>query len=434
MIEQVGIEVKLLLYDSFGEEFDACKCEIDLSFIESAVTAGGSRNDERINLEMIQDASDRKFFSELLACDLDEQSIVDVVLMGIDEKLLWVKFKESFKEGAVEGYTIETVTVAKEKIRGLKYNEGTLMMLDDRSVLTVFYLCPVTQLIRKNEIVLEGKIKCFQFHGSVFIYSNLDKVSFMDLKEPQEPSLIQIRLKGITCLTVVDHLQRFIIGICWNQKFYHITFPSQRKQPKKKDQFEELQSSDIEMIPEVARFLENGEKKLLELEQKIKHAQSMQNLLAHLRRQKGFVAGEATVDFHQNFPQSLPENAIVCKVTDQKLGSEFIEIKIKLEKILNVLNFSVITFDREGSNGTITKTLKVDGNKENVHILIPAESGDDATNKMSLELYIAFDFTTQTRFLTYPIEITKVTSSTEARIGLGDSLDVCLETVEKMEL
>lgn len=434
VVQQIGVEVKLLLYDSFSEEFDVSKCEFDLSFPQDEVTIGGCRDDEIICVEMIEDAIDVKFFNGLLACDLVEDSISDVLLVSIDEKLLWVKFSKKFKKGAIDDYAIVTVTVAKKKIIGLKYYEGLLMILDSQTTLTLLYLCPVTALIRKKEILLEGKVNCFRFHHNcVFIYSNSDKVIFMNLKNPMEPSTQRMELKGIMSFTIVDQPQPFIIGICCNRMFYYITIPSHLQQnSRRKDQFEELGGSDIEAIPEVARFLENGEKKLLEIEQKIKRVRMLQTLMKHLSSQNNFKAGEAIINFHRNIPATIPDGMIVCKVMNEKLGSEFIEVQMLLTKVLTQLDCLDIIFRRKGSGGIETKHLRVCGN--GVHFLMPAKKNDDAKNKMSLEVRFTFDVEGKTRALTYPVSIKQVTPSAYAQICLRDSLDICLETVASMKM
>ena len=436
VVEQIGIEVKLLLYDSFVNEFGLCKCAFDLTFPRDPVSADGSRKDEKFSVEIVKSARDKKFFNELLVCNVDQESVIDVVLLAIDEKLLWVKFKGIFQDVEPGDYKIETIVVLKEKIRGLKFYEGILTILDESSLLSVFYLCKMTQLIRKKEIFLEGAVSCFRFHrGSIFVYSNLEKIIFIDLKNPQDLTKQYVSLKGITSFTIVEHPQQCLIAINRNQMFYFVNFPNQvQRHIKKSDEFEDLQGSEIEMIPEVARFLENSEKQLLEIEDKIKQAQSMKSLINYLTTEKETKAGEATIKFHRNFPGTISDDAIVCNVTDQKLGSEFIEIQIELSKIFKVLNSFSIVFQRKGVNGSYNKTLKLEGHKEFLHVLIPAENDDDVTNIISLDLSIAFDIKGQTRLIMYPIPIKELTPSNGPRVYFQDNLDTCLETITSMKM
>jgi hypothetical protein len=430
VIEQIGVEVKLLLYDSFDSNFGPCKCEFDLSFPRDPVTVDGSRKDEKICVEIVESARNQKFFSELLACNVEEESIDDVVLVAIDEKLLWVKFKGSFREDCEDDYEIETVTVAKERIREVKYFDGILVVLDESSILTVFYLCPVTQLIRKNEIVLEGEVKCFRFHkDKLFVYSNLEQVIFVDLKKPQEPSKRYVKLKGIVCLTIVD---QFLLAICRNQQFFHIAFPT-RFQEKSND-FEELLDSEIEEIPEVARFLENSERKLLELEKEIKTSQTMKSFMEFLATEKEVKGGEATIKFHRNFPETIPETLEVFKVTNQKIGSEFIELQINFSRIFSVLTSFDVNFERKSPAGILTRTFTVTKNKENLHALIPAENDDDPSNEMNLDLSVSLDIKGKTRLISYPITVKEVAASNGPRVRLRDCLDACLETIAAMKM
>lgn len=59
-----------------------------------------------------------KFFSDLVASDMER--IHDILLVSIDNKLLWIKFPGSFRDAAFD-YTVETVTTMKANIRGIKY-------------------------------------------------------------------------------------------------------------------------------------------------------------------------------------------------------------------------------------------------------------------------------------------------------------------------
>lgn len=436
VVEQIGIEVKLLLYDSFVSEFGLCKCMFDLTFPQDPVTADGSRKDEKFSVEIVASVRHKKFFNELLVCNVDQESIVDVVLMAVDEKLLWVKFKGSFRDVEPGDYKIETIVVLKEKIRGLKFYEGILAILDESSILSIFYLCKVTQMIRKKELLLEGNVRCFRFHrGSIFVYSNLDKIIFIDLKNPQELTKQYVSLKGITSFTIVDHPQQFLIAINRNRMFYFVNFPSQNQRHiKKPDEFEDLEGSDIEVIPEVARFLEKSEKQLKEIEKKIKRAQAIKSLMNYLTTEKETKGGEATIKFHRNLPGTINDDAIVCNVTDQKLGCEFIEIQVELSKVFKVLNSYNIFFQRRGVNGIYNKTLKLEGHKEILHVLLPAEEDDNATNIMSLDLSIVLDIKGQTRLTMYPIPIKEVTPSNGPRVYFQDNLDTCLETIASMKM
>lgn len=372
--------------------------------------------------------NDEKFFCELLACDLKEESIIDVLLISIDDKLFWIKYKQNFQKRALDGFVITAITAAKGTIRGMKYADGVLMMLDDSSVLTVYQFCTTLNAITKREILLDGNVKCFRFNGSIFIYSNLEKIIFIDLRNPSASASHIVNLHGITCFSIVTEL-KIIIAVCRNQMFYSL--PLQRPQVKKKlTDFETFSDSDIEQIPCVAKFLEAEERAMMGMEKKIVQAQKLKFLMQHLTTNKGFKAGDATIKLYQNFPSTLPDDAIVCKATDQKLGSGFIEATIRLSKILASLTLS-IAFHRLGASGIITRMIKINCAKESVRVVMP---DDDATDKMSLDLHLSYTFKGETRLLTFPIDILEIIRCNTPRIKLADDFDKCLDAIRNMKM
>lgn len=436
LVQQTGIDVQIQLYSSFGLESRELKSEFELSFPKDAVSVDASRETEKICVQMIEGPLkdyDRIFLRELLACDLTQESINDVLLVSVDEKLMWIKYKGSFHEGAKENYSIETITSMKENIRGMNYYHGSLMVLDNFSVLTIFYLCPILKLIKKREILLEGQVKCFRFHQNMFIYSNLRTVTLIKATNPQAAETYIVDLKGIICFSVVTELN-CIIAICRNQMFYYISVNKtcQLQQKKKKDDFQLLENSDIELIPSVARFVETEEKKLLVIEREIKKAQELKTLLQHLMANRDFSGGDAHVTFRA-YLSEVPANAIVCDVGDQPLGSGFIEVKIKLANILTNMTFS-IAFYRHASSGVFTQIVEVIDARELVHIIIPAENTDNASNKMSLDVNFKYDYKGKTRLLVYPINISQVVPYDCPRIKLKNSFDRCLEIINEMKM
>lgn len=436
LVKQSGIDVKVQLYSSFGVEGSDAKCEFDLSFSKDAVSIDGSRHTEKICVQMIEGPfkdCDRGFLTELLACDLKQESLDDVLLISIDERLMWIKYKRSFLEGAKDGYSIETITSAKENIRGLKFCDGFLMMLDCLSILTIVHLCPSLQFITKKEILLEGQAKCFCFHQNMFVYSNLKKVVFIDATNPERPEIRYVDLKGIVCFSVVTELN-CIIAICHNQMFFHIplTCTNQQHQKRNNDNFQVLQNSDIELIPSIAKFVKAEEEKLLVIERKIKKGQQLKTLFQHLMENRDFTAGVAVVTFHRNFPV-IPDSAIVCNVGNQQLGCGFVEIKINLSNILTTMTFSV-AFYRHALSGVLTQTVEVVDAKETVFILLPAENNEDSSNKMSLDVNFTYDFKGESRLLIYPVDINLVVPFDGPRVKLKHSLDNCLEIVNKRNM
>lgn len=429
--------MKLLLYNSFGEGIDAARREFEMSFPKDPASIEGARCNESICVEMVQGPlakQDRKFFLELLGCDLIQESIVDVLLLANGNKLCWIKYSGSFNDGSDDDDAIEpvTVTVARGNIRGIKYCDEFLLMLDDLSILSVFYYCATSRVIRKKEILLVGSVKCFRFHQNMFIYSNLEKVTSIDASKPDSPKTHSVDLKGIVCFTVVTELNA-IIAICHNQMFYYLPIQSSSKHGISHcHAFEEIEDSDIENIPSVAKFLENEERRLESIERRIKEAQNLKMLMQHLKSNRDFKAGEATIKFHKNFPEYVDE-ATVCRVTDQKLGAGFIEVTIEFHKILAGTAVTII-FSRQTPSSTLTRMVKVESTKTAVRFILPAESTDDPKNKMSLELSFAYNCKSECRQIIYPLKIKKVIALDGPRIKLKDDLNDCVKHVENMKM
>lgn len=426
--------MKLHLYSSFGVESSDLKCEFDLSYPRDAISIHASRNSEKICAQMIEGPFkkiDETFFTEMLACDLRKETIRDVLLVSIDAKLLWIKYKGSYREG-VDEYSIETIASVNENIRGLKYCDGMLLILDELSVLTIFYV--KGKLINKKEILLEGEVKCFSFHQNAFIYSNLKKIVFVDVTNPQTPSTFVVNLKGIVCFSVVTELN-FIVAICHNHMFYYIPLSRPKQQHKKrlKDEFEVLTNTDIELIPSIARFIEAEEKNLHLTSQKIKDALELKTFLQHLIISRNFSAGDAVITFHQNYPKVPDSGLVICNFDNQLFDVGFIEVKISFSKLLTTMSFTV-AFYRQTSSGLITQLTKVVNAKETVSIFLPADTTDDPSNKMSLDVNLNYDFRGGTRLLIYPINVSLVVPFDGPRVKLKNSLDNCLEIINKLKM
>lgn len=428
LIEQAGIEFKIKCFSSFGE--DSCQCnEFDLSFPSDPVSKTANRATERVCVAMIEgplDKSATKFFSDLLASDLT--LIHDVLLVSIDNKLLWIKFAGSFRELTLD-YSVETVTTMKANIRGI-YCAGFIMVLDHDSLLTIFHLCPVTKAIRRKKIFLEGKVKCFRFHENLFAYSNLNKIIFIDASVPNAPSTHSVNLKNIVCFSIVPQ-QQFVIAICANNMFYHVPMEKPLGRSLKRSFFEEIESSEIEAIPEVAKFLENEEKHLLRLAKCIKEAQKLKIFMQHLLESPGFNAGSATVKFHRSFPQ-VSKETILCKFSDQRINSYVMVLEILIADAL-IGQCLTLNFRRHSRSGVATRTIKTDASTNKLEVVVPGEPSDHPSNEMSLELSLSYEIHGEPREFSFPISITRVIPFEGPEVKLKSSFDDCLTLIEKMK-
>lgn len=436
IVEQTGAKVMIRLLDSFNDDRISCSCEFDLSFPSDSVSINSNRNDENICVEMIEgplSEATALFFTELLACNLQKESVCDILLTSIDNKLIWVKYKDSFTDGAIDGYTIESITTANGAILGIKFYNERLLVLDETSLLSVFYLCPMTGIIKKKEMQLNGKVKCFRFYRSFFIYSNMKSVFFVSFSKPGEPDVHSVDLKGIVCFTVVPELNA-IVAICHHCMFYHLPVQFNHQRAGNGLDFQDFTHADVESIPSVTRFFEVEEQKLMKLAETVRETQSLKFLLQHLSENKDFVAGSAIITFLNNMPKCSTK-IIFCKVTDQKLGNGFIEVKLNLKKVLLKMRLS-ITLSRHLASGVADRIVKIDDACEENHIVMPAETTDDASNKMTLDLIFSYKSSCngEEKLITLPINIIKVIPFDGPRIKLKGGLDDCLQAIKRIKL
>lgn len=374
-------------------------------------------------------ADETKFFSELLNCNMEEESIHDVLLISIDDKIMWIKYNGSFIDGAVNGYSVETITSMGGNIRGIKFCNNYLMILDEESILTVVYLCPVMNTIQRKIIQLEGKVRCFRFHKMTFIYSNLDKVIFVDFKGKGDSVIHSVNLSLIVCFTVISE-QRFIIAICANRMFYYLPISKPKKPIENVNEFEDF-NSEIEEIPGVVQFIAQEERRMIETEMQIKDAMKLRILLEHIISNRNFEAGTATIKFHHSVPTVTSEDTFVCKISDQKFNASVIEVNIELAEILSTTQVA-ITFRRSTMSGVVTRMIKIEKPKKNLRIIVPGEPTDNPSSKMSLELTFNYETRNEPRVLSFPIKITKVIPSDGPRTKLKRSFDDCLALVENV--
>lgn len=434
LIEQAGIEFKIKCFTSFGEDSSSSPCnEFDLSFPSDPVSKTANRDSEAVCVAMIEGPLNKKariFFSDLLASDLE--SVHDVLLVSIDNRLLWINFRGSFRE-TVFDYSVETVTTMKANIRGIHFCNGFLMVLDHNSLLTIFHICPIAKVVKRKEIFLENRVQCFRFHENLFAYSNLNKIIFIDATVPTAPSTHSVNLKNIVCFSIVPE-QNFLVAICANKMFYQVSMlkPERLRRSLKRSFFEEIEFSEIETIPEVAKFLENEENELILTENRIKEAQKLKIFLQHILENENFNAGSATVKFHRSFPQ-VSEDTILCKISDQRIDSFVLELEISIADIL-IGQSLTITFRRHSSSqGVLTRIIKTEASANKLHIIVPGESSDGPSNKMSLELSFSYEKHREPRELSFPISIRQVIPFEGPEVKLKSSFDDCLTLIEKMK-
>lgn len=430
--------LKVKLYDSFGETFSE-NCEFDLSFCEDPITLGGNRDNEKVCALLIDDITkdrDVRFFSELLACQLELENVMNVLLVSIDERLSWIKFSGNFKTELIDDYSIELLTTKKSRIVGLHYYKTVLMLIDELSVLSVFYMCQQTKLIRKKEIVVGGKIRCFRFYGSNFICSTREKLTIIDLKEPSKPSEKYAIIKNINCFTVVDNL-KFVIAICKNNLVYHIRLiqKCQTTSDENGTCFLDILDSDIEAIPAVSKFFAMEEKKFLQLQKQIQDSQNLKQLLERLQMEPGdFIAGEATIKFHQNIPNSYDDSVRLCHARDLKLKACILEVDIKFHPIFASSNLTLVLAYKNVKSTTSTRRIKIENVRTREKVCFPI---DGQVDKMKCDINVEVSLNSEISHrlcpLNYRINVASIIRPNDPDLQLEDDLKRCKEIVERLK-
>lgn len=435
VIEQFDVYIKVKIYQTFGDDFQE-RCEFDLSFPEDSVSVGGRRDDEKFSVLMIEKITNERdiiFFNELLACNVHDETVLDILFISIDEKLLWIKFNDD----TLDEYSIETLTIAKTKILGLHYYKGVLMFIDENSILTIFYLCPTTKLIHKKEISLGGKVDCFRFYGSRLIYSNPDNMTFLDLKDHSKPSESYANIRNVSSFTIVEDL-KFIIAICRNNFLYYI--PLNQKSPQNCQEnvnFVEIPDNDLQTIPEVSKFYEMEEQNLLKIEKEIRESTKIKLFLERLQLESGdFIAGKATIKFHDNIPNSLIDNMKFYRIQDQSI-KRILEIEIHFHEILNALGLDV-TFAWQNLNSTSIKRFRINDSRTMNKICLPVEiTADDEKCDMSLCVSLNLGINNRTCPLTYPINIASIIRKNDRNpiqnFLFQNDLERCKEIVKRLK-
>lgn len=436
------MSLKLKLFDSFGETFDE-KCEFDLSFVDDPVTFGGDRDNEKVCAILIENITKEKelrFFNELLVCQLENENITNILLVTVDERLSWIKFSGNYRVDPVEDYSIELLTCTKCRILGVHYHKSTLMLIDDNSVLTLFYMCPTTQLIRKKEIVVGGKITCFRFAGCNFLCSTSEKLTIIDLRDPSRPSEKFAHIKNINCFTVVDSLKS-VLAICRNNFVYHIPLIQQRSHTVATTDngtcFMEITDSAIESIPEVAKFFEIEEREFLDLEKRIQTAESHKALLERLQMEsRDFIAGEATIKFHQNMPTSFDDSVRLCHAQGQSLKACILEVEIQFHPILVASRLTVTLAYKHAKSATSTaiRRIRLENARTKETLCLPVDGHLDKT-KCDIRINVSLNSQLSHRLspVYYRINATVITHPNDRDLQLDDDLTRCKEIVKRLK-
>lgn len=443
LVRKLGTRMTVELFKSLDPGIQLH--EFDLSFPKSEAVCPPNeaiRKDEKISVLMIPDIiftdGAVELFNQILLCDLPNLGVRDVLLLAIDEKLLWIKYKFSYctkNEDIADNadYTIETVYTSKAKIIALKFIGCRLILLDELSILTILEKSPSTNEIKKRELLLDGKLECFDFNTdlNLFVYSNIEKVTLMHFKNQAEQEVVDENVLGIISLSIVPELN-CVIAISRNRLFFYIPIRKKRF-IYKKNSFQMLEDDQLCQLPDVAKYLAEQERVMLEMEQQIRNEISLGSKLRLLEARGDMPAGKATIHFLNELPQNIPNDAIMCKNFDRAI--RYIELQINMLDMPIIYNSS-IAFSRILNGATVTRTIKIK-DQLNHCIYVPRETEDGPTKKMSLDLNSSLEFNGQKIILTYPIIIESITPSSEneemaKKLG-PPSLDECLKMIGNLK-
>lgn len=359
-----------------------------------------------------------EFFNAFLGCDLMNENISSILLASIDDRLLWIKPDD-----------IDTKLISKGKILGMRSYNGGLMVIDQYWMLTNYYYCPESKIIKKNEIPLVGGVKCFRFHEDYLIYAAKYKMVIMKFPNPTlEPETSEISLGMVSSFTIVgDH--DFLIAIDANKFFYLIPLMMSRYVYDKHDKndFFELTQDQIIKLPESIKYLEKQEEELKALSEEFEREMDLKILLDHLEENHEFVGGSAKIKFLPCLMENDP-NDIICNRTNSTNGG-MIRISVILQSILKPFFFSIGFFRYTKKKGALVRDIDVDGKKQaNFNIFVPCEVGDDPENEMELVIH----FKTEEAVLEFPMTLDGVEKHEYYQDAKNDQMDEVIKTIEKL--
>lgn len=357
------------------------------------------------------------FFSEFLGVDLSENKM-SILLTSIDSRLLWIK-----PDG------IETKLISKGKILALRYYNGGLMMIDEYFMLTIFYYCNTSKLVKKNEIPLVGGVRCFRFHEDYLIYAAKYKMVLMRFLSPStEPETCEINLGMIATFTVIAE-HDFMVAIDDNKLFFCVPLMMSRfiYDQNDKNDFFELSQDQIIKLPESIRNLENQEKELKALSEALNREMDLKILLDHIEENDDFVGGSAEIKFLPCMMENNPDD-IICARTNSTNGG-FIKISLSLNRLLEPFSFSISFYRHSKNRGVIVRDVEIERQKKlKFNIFIPDEAGDDPENKMQLNINFATDETV----LEFPVRIDNIEKHENYQTIRNEMMMESIKAVEKL--
>lgn len=408
----------------------ALTTENDINQFASEVTF----NVEFLQDKLDSDAKAEDFFCAFLSCNLKEEKIKDILLVSVNERLMWIKYSHKEESSDVDmageenDVQIHTKLMAKGKILAIRYWCGGLMIIDEFFQLTTFYYCTDTKIIKKSEFPLVGGVRCFRFYEEYLIFATKYKVVLMRFICPSmEPETSEVSLGLITAFTIVrDH--DFLIAIDANNLFFYVPIMQSRYIYDRNDtgNFFELSRDDIIKLPESIKYLEEQEKELKKLSEEFEREMDLKIFFDHLEENDSFNGGNATVEYIPCLPKIEPHD-IVCNRTNRSSSGGYLKISLAIQSILRPFSFSISAYRHSKEGAVIVREVEIAKNHQ-TQIYIPLEMNDNPQN----ELKLFINFKTEETILEFPIEIASQTVHENYQNMQNDMMKESLMEIEKL--
>jgi hypothetical protein len=361
----------------------------------------------------------------------------------MNDRLFYVKYKGTFDEESnqmdeldQEPLQLETVIISRGKIKSIKYLNSSIMIIDEFWVLTIFYQCIRTNVIKRTEIALGDEITCYEFTDKHLIYSNRYKIIFMRFKiAPSEPDIIEVDLSLVARFSISQN-NEFLIAIDKNKFFYYVPIPHSEV-PKDsdviKENYEKITNDDLKKFPDVLKYLENVEQDIKELSETIEHESNMLILLTHLEAHDNVSAGTAKIKYLPFLTQSQ-EHDIICDAITLQSGHSYIRIVIELDRIFCAFKFTIAFYRHTSHKGVLVRHIEIEPRNEKTHfaIYVPEEIDDHPDNKLELFANFYVNTKAECHTLQFPLSIkgTKVSTSYTSRQNI--EIEKCIKALNKL--
>jgi len=455
MITKLESKIVLYIYDkSFDKDYSGYQRCVDLILPEDSIqtlenefTLPKIKENFTFASEMLYNITenelDVEFFTFFLGLDIKNENIRDILLVSMNDRLFYVKYVGTFDEESTqmgeseqEPLQLETVIVSRGKIKSIKYLNSSIMIIDEFWVLTIFYQCLKTNVIKRTEIALGDEISCFEFTDKFLIYSNRYKIIFMQFKlAPAEPDIIEVNLSLVATFSIAQN-NEFLIAIDKNKFFYYVPIPHSAV-PKDSDElaenYEKITNDDLKKFPDIVKYLENVEQDFKELSETIQHESNMLILLTHLERHDNVTAGNAKIKYLPFLTESQ-EDDIICDPINLQSGHSYIRIVIELDRIFCAFKFTIAFYRHTSQKGVLVRHIEIEprNEKSKFAIYVPDEINDHPDNKLDLLAHFYVNTKDECHTLQFPFSIKGIKVSSSYKNRQNIEIEKCIKALNKL--